>query len=208
MQDAGQVVDGKWGIENGRLRTLQTGYDRVFLIGERTWQDYEVRSSFVINSVSRETTPLSGGNGVGFIFRFCGHVVGGPRKFPAAQPKWGYQPFGAIGWLRWDEGKPSLPPMRQFYPGDNDLGLDLGRFPAKPGRVYSVLMACETQPDDAQGRGVTRYSFKIWDAERPEPTEWAWQQVQASETALRRGGLALVAHHADVSFGDLDITEK
>jgi len=208
VQDAGHVVDGKWGIVDGRLRTLQTGYDRVFLIGERTWRDYQVRSSFVINSVSRETTPLSGGNGVGFIFRFCGHVVGGPRKFPAAQPKWGYQPFGAIGWLRWDERKSDLPPVRQFYPGDSDRGLDFGRFPAQLGRVYSVLLACATLPEDIQGRGVTRYSFKIWDAEQPEPTEWDWQQVQASETALRRGGLALVAHHADVSFGDLDITEK
>jgi len=208
VQDAGQVVDGKWGIEGGRLRTLQTGYDRVFLIGERNWRDYQVRSSFVINSLSRETTALSGGNGVGFIFRFCGHVVGGPRQFPAAQPKWGYQPFGAIGWLRWDKGKPDVPPVKQFYAGHNDRELGFGRFPVKPGRVYSVLLACETQPDDPQGRGVTRYSFKIWDAEQPEPAAWDWQRVQTSETALRRGGLALVAHHADVSFGDLDITEK
>lgn len=208
VQDAGQVVDGKWDIESGRLRTLQTGYDRLFLIGERTWRDYQVRSSFVINSVSRETTPLSGGNGVGFVFRFCGHVVGGPRQFPAAQPKWGYQPFGAIGWLRWDKGKPALPPVRQFYAGDSDRELAFGRFPVKLGRVYSVLLACETLPEDAQGRGVTRYSFKIWDAEQPEPADWDWQQVQASETALRFGGLALVAHHADVSFGDFTITEK
>jgi hypothetical protein len=86
--------------------------------------------------------------------------------------------------------------------------LAFGRFPVKLGRVYSVLLACETLPEDAQGRGVTRYSFKIWDAEQPEPGDWDWQQVQASETALRFGGLALVAHHADVSFGDLAITEK
>jgi len=208
MQDVGQIVDGRWAIEKGRLRTKQIGYDRAFLIGDRGWRDYEVRASLVIHEVSREFTDLSGGRGLGFIFHFCGHSVGGPRHFASGQPKWGYQPFGAIAWLRWGKGQPDEPPLRQFYSGDSDSHAEYGRFDTKIGQEYSVRLACETLPNDAEGRAVTRYSFKIWAADQSEPATWDWQQTQASATALTRGGLALLAHHVDASFGNIEIIEK
>lgn len=204
-QDAGQYVDGRWGLEANGLRTLETGYDRLFLIGERSWRDYEVRTTVTLNAVDPETAAISGGNGVGVILRFAGHVTGGPRHFASGQPKWGYQPFGAIGWLRWRKGSPASPPDLQFYPGDNDRGRDHGALPVTTGRPYALAFRCETLPDDAQGRGVTRYSFKIWTASRPEPENWTWQELQSSAAALRTGGAALVAHHADVTFGDVEV---
>lgn len=204
-QDAGQYVDGKWGLDEYGLRTLQTGSDRVFLIGERSWQDYEVRTSIVLHQVAPETSPISGGNGVGIILRFAGHVTGGPRHFASGQPKWGYQPFGSIGWLRWDKGGADQPPNQQFYPGVGDGATNLGPYPVRLEYPYALVYRCETLPDSPQGHGVTRYSFKIWPAEAPEPGEWTWQQTQTSADALRRGGVALLAHHVDVSFGDLEI---
>jgi len=206
-QDVGQYVDGQWSLGEGGLRTDQTGYDRVFLIGERDWQDYEMRTSITVHRVDPTTSPLSGGNGVGIIARFAGHVTGGPRYFPSGQPSWGYQPFGAIGWLRWSRGGSDKPPQLQFFPGDSDHATNFGEFPFRTGRTYVLRFSCRTLADDDQGRGVTRYSFKIWPRTDPEPDEWTWQKVQTSRNALREGGVALVAHHVDVTFGDITVTD-
>ncbi len=204
-QDVGQYVDGEWGLDEGGLRTRQIGYDRVFLIGERTWRDYEVRTSMTLHRVPAETSPVSGGNGAGVILRFAGHMTGGPRFFASGQPKWGYQPFGAIGWLRWNKGRPDRPPNLQFYSGASDRIIDNGAFAVRTGETYRLVLRAETLPDGAAGEGVTRYSFKIWPAGEAEPARWTWQQVQTCASALRQGGAALLAHHADVTFGDIDI---
>jgi hypothetical protein len=199
-------VDGRWRLTKTGLRTEQTGYDRLFLIGERHWQDYDVRTSIVLHRVDPQTAPLSGGNGVGLIARFAGHTTGGPRHFPSGQPTWGYQPFGAIAWLRWKRGASEQPPQLQFFPGDSLQTAHFGEFPVRTEQAYGLRLQCVTLPDDDQGRGVTRYAFKIWPASEPEPEAWAWQQVQISRDALRTGALALVAHHVDATFGDLTIT--
>lgn len=204
-QDVGQYVDGLWGIGAQGLRTRQTGYDRIFLIGERNWQDYEVRTSVTIHRVDSTTSPISGGNGLGIILRFAGHVTGGPRFFPSGQPKWGYQPFGSIGWLRWNANAPAGAPNLQFYPGGGDRWKNLKPFEVRLERPYAIVYRCETLPDTPAGDGVTRYRFKIWAAGEPEPEAWNWQEVQSSGTALRRGGAALLAHHVDASFGDIEI---
>ena len=39
----------------------------------------------------------------------------------------------------------------------------------------------------------------------PEPDGWAWTVTQASPHALRRGGLVLLAHHVDATFGDVRV---
>lgn len=205
LNDAGQAVDGHWELTQKGLRTRQTGYDRVFLIGARDWMDYDVTTSVTIHKVNPTTSPISGGNGLGIILRFAGHVAGGPRHFPSGQPKWGYQPFGAIGWLRWTREQPTTPPFLQFYPGENDRSSNLGTYPIKEGGTYGIRFACQTLPDAPNGSGVTRYRFKVWDAAQPEPNDWTWEQVQTSRTALRQGGFALLAHHVDVTFGDLRI---
>lgn len=204
-QEIGQYVDGRWKRSEKGLRTAQVGYDRLFLLGERTWRDYEIRTSITLHQVTTETSPISGGNGVGIIWRFSGHVVGGPRHFPAAQPKWGYQPFGAIGWLRWPGDRKTLPYL-QFYPGCHDQVTNYGRFPYEREKTYHLRLRCETLPDSPEGEGVSRYCFKIWPEEGEEPNDWTWEHVQTSRHALRRGGPALVAHHVDATFGDITVT--
>jgi len=202
-QNAGQYVDGKWALEEGGLRILRTGYDRLFLIGDTTWMDYEVTLPFIFHGADPQTGPLSGGNGVGIVMRFAGHVIGGPRNFAAGQPKWGYQPFGAIGFLRWKDG-PDHDPSIQFYRGDNDKTLNFGTISFIQGNKYQIKMRCMTLPDDGP-EGITRYSFKIWKAHEMEPAKWNWELDQKSLHALRRGGIALLAHHVDVTFGEVTV---
>jgi hypothetical protein len=204
-QDVGQYVDGHWRTGEDGLRPAHLGYDRLFLIGDETWQDYEITAIVKIHEVTEETGPLSGGNGLGVVLRFTGHLIGGPRRFPIAQPKWGYQPFGAIAWLRWKRGDPDGAAFHQFHPGDSKETVKYGEVEVRLGEAYVLKALCQTLPDDEQGRGVTRYAFKFWPAAAAEPQAWDWEHVQASRDALRRGGVALVAHHVDASFGDISI---
>ena len=204
-QDVGQYVDGHWRLGERGLRTAHMGYDRLFLIGDETWQDYQITAEVTVHEVSPETGPLSGGNGLGVVLRFAGHMVGGARRFPIAQPKWGYQPFGAMAWLRWQRGAPAAPPALQFMRGDLNENTDHGRVEVRTGERYVLKALCQTLPEDAEGRGVTRYAFKFWHAAAEEPSSWDWEHVQVSRAALWRGGVALVAHHVDASFGDIAV---
>lgn len=200
LQNVGQIVDGKWGITDEGLRTLEPGYDRIFLIGDTTWQDYEVTVPITIHWV--EGRPRSG---VGILMRFTGHIVGGHRDFPPSQPKWGYQPFGGIGWLRWMNGGDHPPPVRQFFRGDDDVMENFGPADVALGQTYWMKMRAETLKDSEEGHGVTRYSWKMWEDGTTEPAEWDWEVDQESEHALRSGGAVLLAHRLDATFGDLSI---
>lgn len=202
-QNVGQYVDGQWDLEPDGLRTRHMGYDRIFLIGEESWQDYEITTSLVINQVSDITSPVSGGNGLGILFRFTGHVIGGHRNFPKAQPKWGYQPFGAITWLRWELDESQNLPSKEFYRGDNNNTINHGQFPVQPGVRFWMKAKCQTLPDKNDGDGVSVYCFKIWRDGEKEPAQWDWQETQVSKYANRSGGVALLAHHVDVTFGNI-----
>lgn len=202
VQDVGQCVDGDWGVQEAGLRTLHTGYDRVYLIGERTWRDYEVNVPVTVHRVDDDTGPQSGGNGVGILLRFQGHVVGGPRNFPPNQPKWGYQPFGSIAWLRWMNGNDQAP-EKQFYRGDGDGILGHGTHDIELGTTYHLKARCTTQPDAPDGEGVTLYQFKMWEMNSEEPESWDFEETQMSATALREGGVVLLAHHVDATFGNV-----
>jgi hypothetical protein len=62
-QDVGQYVDGHWRVGEDGLRPAHLGYDRLFLIGDETWQDYQITAVVKIHEVAPETGPLSGATG-------------------------------------------------------------------------------------------------------------------------------------------------
>jgi len=205
-QDVGQYVDGHWAIGAQGLRTQHTGYDRIFLLGNTNWRDYEIAAPVTIHAIDPLVGPYSGDHGLGLLLRFAGHAIGGHRNFPAAQPKWGYQPFGAIAWLRWTIG-PDMPPQKQFYRGDSDEHINHGDFYVEEGKSYVFKAACQTLSENSNGTNTTRYSSKIWPLEQREPEAWDWQVEQTSEHALRAGGPVLLAHHVNASFGDIEVIE-
>lgn len=205
-QTVGQFVDGEWTRTRDGLRTARPGYRRLFLIGEKSWQDYEVRTSVIVHAVHADEPESHGGPGLGAILRFAGHVVGGHRQFASGQPKFGDQPYGAIGWLRWARGDASTPPAKQFHPGDSDRSLDRGAIAIERNVPYELRWRVQTQPDPAGGVGLTEYSFKIWRRGSVEPAAWDWQVRHESRYSLRRGAVALVAHHVDATFGDVTVT--
>ena len=200
IQDAGQAVDGLWQLEPRGLRSKEPLYDRLFLIGNPDeWRDYEVRTTVTVHEVAAETGPKSGAPGVGLIMRFAGHTVDPPR-FPDAQPKWGFQPFGAILWLRWTQGADEGP-VRQFYRGDRNESKDFAVLASfAEGATFELRAACETSTSDPNS---TTYKLKVWPSGTEEPNAWDFMVLQSSDEALHSGGIALVAHHVDVTFGDL-----
>ena len=52
-QDVGQYVDGHWTKGPYGLRTQHTGYDRIFLLGNAHWRDYEVTVPVTIHLSTR-----------------------------------------------------------------------------------------------------------------------------------------------------------
>ena len=45
----------------------------------------------------------------------------------------------------------------------------------------------------------------MWEAGEDAPKEWDWQVQLADGRAPSCGGIALVAHHVNASFGDAEI---
>lgn len=202
IQDGGQAVDGEWRLDGGALVNVRAAYDRLFLIGNRSWRDYEVRTTVALDEVAGTTGPHSGAPGVGVIMRFAGHSVSPPR-FPEAQPKWGYQPFGAILWLRFVGGAEASP-VRQHYHGARDASEDgaaLGGFAI--GASYALRAQCGGVPG---APGATRYRLRVWPEGAPEPEAWDLDVLQEDPAALDAGGFALVAHHVRARFGDVTVT--
>ncbi len=208
LQNVGQICDGLWTIEDEGLRTVKTGYDRVFLIGEMNWTDYEATFPVTVHAI-HDLGPHSGAWGsFGPVMRFQGHVIGGHRNFPYGQPKWGYMPVGAIGFLSWDrqhfKESGELRLLMNFLRGDKGKKT-YDKINFQWGDSFLIKMRCKTLPDTSKGEGVTLYSFKIWHDEDPEPNEWNYQVKQKSKFALRRGSLGLIAHHVDATFGNVSI---
>jgi hypothetical protein len=199
LEDVGKCSDGKWTISNEGLRTAQVGYDRIFLIGNKTWTDYEATASVTIHGMPERSGPQSGQvKHVGFCMRWAGHPA--DQSNITEQPKSGLHPRGGVVWLTILKG--CLPPVRQFFPGDSEEFRTFDPFAVRLGDPFWMKASCETVEPE-----TTRYSFKVWRMDVPEPDGWDFQVVQRSSVALRSGGLALVAHELDVTFGDIHVRE-
>jgi CubicO group peptidase (beta-lactamase class C family) len=203
LDDVGQATDGHWRITESGLRTVATGYDRVFLIGDASWRDYEVTGTVTFHDLAAVNGRNSGRvRHAGFCLRWQGNSP--VPNLPPGQPKHGLHPRGGITWLTYRDGAPL--PQREFYPGDSEKFRVYAPLALRLGERFRLKTRCVTKPDTADGAGVTEYSLKAWRDGDPEPAAWDYVERQVSATALRTGGVALVAHEADVTFGDLEIT--
>ena len=187
IQDVAQVVDGQWRITSKGLRTQVAGYDRLVAIGDVAWTDYEVQVPVTVHSVQPSGSP-----GVGLLLRWKGHTNDPVSDW---QPRSGWWPLGAIGWYRWkDTGNRYL----QIY-GNQGRKVATTGARLRTGTRYYFKMRVETR----QGKG-SYYRLKVWEAHKPEPSSWTLHG-QESLNDPRVGFFLLLAHRADVTFGDVQV---
>lgn len=195
VTDAADPTTGLWGLDNGLLRNIDVGYDRLLAIGDRGWTDYEVTVPVTVHSLN--TCCWSGpsvGGGVGLIVRWPGHTANSPDQ----QPMLGWRDLGALAWHRWSpQGAAVLELIGQ---GGQVIASRTDR-PVVLGTDYIYKVRVESSPIAGQ---TATYSFKVWPASEAEPQAWSLVAPgRANEPDA--GSVILLAHQATVTFGNVSI---
>lgn len=187
IADAAQAVDGLWQLEADGVRTAITGYDRLLDIGDVTWTDYQVTVPVTIHS----SDPGIYGTACGLLLRWKGHSDWG-----GFQPAIGWTPLGALIW--YDIG---LNGGTLMINGDNS-GL-LAQDTSGRHLDFGVTYIWKTQVETMPGVG-NAYKLKVWPQDQPEPAGWDLEGIgQFNDRA--EGSILLVAHEADVTFGNVTV---
>lgn len=73
------------------------------------------------------------------------------------------------------------------------------------GDTFWMKMRCRSQGFAAPDSAITKYSFAVWKDGEAEPSGWDYEVTDTCQHALHKGSLALVAHCADVEFGNVEV---
>lgn len=189
VTDAVQVVDGRWDIVNDALRPTVLEYDRAVTIGDRNWTNYEVLVPITLHGLDPNGYRFpSISPGFGITLRWPGHT-----DWDGSQPRYGWEPTGAGIW--YDAGGAGG--------GGLTLGGDDGLSVSDPNRVLQVdttyMYRFRVQQDDGIG---TLYRAKVWEEGSAEPNAWDLEGHEAT-TDLPAGSCVIIAHHTDISIGDV-----
>lgn len=191
VPDVVEVADGLWRVEGDALRTVDVGYDRLLVVGEQSWTEYEVSTEVTVHGLGDEWgTPESGDPLVGLLLRWPGQT-----NLDGEQPSAGFFPIGAFAWHAFGEGgnryqligmDPNWQPQRTE---EADMLFDT---------TYVFKAQVENRTDG------TRYRFKFWEKGTPEPTDWRLSFTY--DGGASEGSVGLVAHHVDATFAETTIS--
>ena len=190
VSDVAQIVDGKWSLEGGGLRTSEIGYDRILAIGDLQWTDYEATAEFTLNaSVDTGTGPV--GSLIGLGMRWTGHY-----NWFGNQPFIGWHPLGSLMNYIWIDGDYT---GLAYWESTGALTSGSGVTPEPVvGVPYMLKMRGETLPG-----GNVEYSFKMWPSAQSEPSGWGI--TYTSNQSPVGGSLIVVVHYADITLGNVAI---
>jgi hypothetical protein len=114
------------------------------------------------------------------------------------QPHRKWHPTGALAMWRADAGSEGNEWI--WHGGESGFIAKEGKKrPLTLGTRYLWRARVETLPGPR-----TRYSIKGWDARQPEPKNWDLVGIDGGQD-MQSGSLLLVAHHSDVTFGDVEV---
>ncbi len=200
VDDVVQIVDGRWLLENGGLRTdpAHVGYDRLVAIGDETWDDYEVTVPITLHAIDERAydSKISYAPAIAIDLRWLGHT-----DMPAecGQPHCGWEPGGASNVFTWSpDGASQLHIFAEpiHYPWKKSATTDALSFDVGETKWFKARV--ETTPTGSL------YSLKMWPDGDAEPDGWLLQRMTTLAN-LKRGSFLLKAHHVDVTFGALAI---
>ena len=193
---AAHVIDGHWRITPAGVRPVTLAYDRLIAIGDMTWGDYTASVTATIHGY--ETLPAvynwpSYGPALGVLMGWQGH-----RQWGDMVPPRGWHPFGSLAIYRWHKDGPMRKELwagvRGEYIGRRDCAHD-----PELERPYVFKLQSRTQPG-----APSHFAMKVYPADEPEPADWDIQG-QAVPGSHTHGSLVLLAHHTDVTFGDVTV---
>lgn len=192
VQDAGQIVDGKWQVAAGLLEPTALAYDRVVALGDIGWRDYEVTVPITVAAIDPAGfNVISNAPGVGVQLRWNGHTTFNGSK--GKQPLFGWLPVGASAWYGFGGQKFKLL-LNGRVAAEDATGRQI-----QVGSTWIFKLRVETLPS-----GEPEYRFKFWPAVATEPAEWDLTGLgYLSDPAF--GSALLVAHHVDAKFGNVAI---
>ena len=187
VSDAAYVGDGRWVLTSGGVRTASNGigYDRFLLVGDKSWAtDYDV-------VVPMTTHGGDGWTGVGIAIGWSGFIGAAAGEAGFVQPMIESR-YQTIAWVR------SLPfpanPVLQIK--DDEVVRSEISVPMGIGTTYLLRVRSQTIAP-----GVSHVGVKYWAQGTPEPSSW----MLSDDFTSRDGSIALIAHNADVTFGDVAI---
>lgn len=193
--DACEFVDGRWDIREGKLRTIEPGYDRLIAIGDVAWRHYDVRVPFTVHDIDRSPVAKawpSMGPAFGVQLRFEGH-----HNWGDILPARGWFPFGIMARLEHDEdlGDTHMR-LRLRGPGFvKPLAEEPEGREVQPGSTYIFRVASASAPN-----GQGEYAVKVWREDEAEPEEWQLT-ARGLDGETPAGSALVMAHHVDASIG-------
>lgn len=190
IADQAQVVDGRWGLDGGTVRPLEMGYDRLLMVGDVSWHDYEVTVPITVHGLGPGNGSLRSGNSlVGLALNWNGH-----SQVQDEQPPRYWYPTGALAWHRWFE-----PEGRWELRGNEDDPIVRHTRTTLDFDSTYVFKARSETVD-----GGVEYSWKVWRQGAPEPEQWDLTVVENNGPPT--GSVGVIAHHIDIQFGDISVT--
>ncbi|GAB5373576.1 MAG: hypothetical protein AcusKO_00380 [Acuticoccus sp.] len=190
IQNALQIVDGKWSIGEHGVRIDEPGYDRILAVGDDTWDNYEAAFTMTVH----EMTEVAGqGTGFGFGMLWGGHT---DDPLPDRQPKMGYNPIASPFYHATSERL-----ILHEYPDFASPGLDGAPISFAEDTTYEVVVRIE------QVNVFDRlYKVKIWESGTAEPGDWLVEGLDPMDEPTT-GSFLVFPHHWDMSFGDMAFNE-
>ena len=196
VQEAIQVVDGHWKITPNGIRTIDVYYDRVIAIGDGTWRNYEVSTTVTFHGFNppREGPPTYNVSHVAIASLWPGH------DFDSLQPNRKWYPMGATSEFRITDGYQNC--RWRIFDGEHF-------YAEQPEEQYRSLQ--EGKPYRMKHRvediskTETKYSVKLWEENAEEPDVWDFTANEKTENRLEGGSCLLIAHHTEVTFGNIEI---
>lgn len=202
IQGVVQVIDGLWSYGADGVRPQEIGYERIIGFGDLAWTNYEITVPVTIQRIdaSAYDATQSAAPRFGITMRWRGHSdwsnIEGFEDW--TQPRVGTDFSGASAWYEWpDRNEPQN--TRLYISGNGGQDIAPSAQTIDFGATYLQKMRCETLPD-----GRTEYRLKLWPADSTEPA--AWDIIHYETNGVAAGSVILVAHHVDVTFGDVSIT--
>ena len=194
IQDAAQVVDGRWKLTPQGVRVVEPYYDRVIALGDLSWDNYEIQTTVTFHGL-REPNAEQGDAGANVIHaalavRWPGHDM------DTRQPHVKWYPLGATAEFRVNPSWSGC--SWRILGGGRVVMEETEKRAVELERPYAMKHRVDNTPD-----GAARYRVKLWEADSPVPDKWDVELLKKPPD-VHQGGALLIAHYTQVTFGNVE----